>query len=83
MKEAKLYARPFNGGMSIYVKKDGRERFVMTHRKSNQLFFYLNTGRSLGEVRGFRPGPSRGGKKMGHSLEYIVRVADYVLREAA
>lgn len=79
MKGNVLYAKPHEGGMAIYVMAEGEAHFVMTHRKNNQLFFFLKDGRRLDEVKGYRPSRRMNEQAMSHSLEHIVRVVDYVL----
>ncbi|MDO4183195.1 MAG: hypothetical protein Q4E12_06295 [Coriobacteriia bacterium] len=77
-----LYAVPHPAGMAIYLRGGGGPpAYVMTHRKSRDLFRYLRPGRTLREARAFRPGRNAAQQKMAKSLAHVVRVADWVIAE--
>lgn len=84
MRKTMVHAKHHEQGMAIYVKKGTEDIFVMTHRKNNNLYFFLcDEGKSLAEIKEFRPNRKLGSQKLGHSLDHIVRVTEYVLAEVA
>lgn len=84
MRKTKVFARSHEDGMAIYVSQNGATSFVMTHRTNNDLFFYLcDDGKTLHDIKSFRPSRNRAQQRLGHSLEHVARLTEYVLEETA
>lgn len=84
MRKTMVHAKHHEQGMAIYVKQGGQDIFVMTHRKNSKLYYFLRDGgKSLTEIKDFRPGRNKGAQKMSRSLDHIVKVTEYVLAEVA
>lgn len=78
-----LIAKPVNNGMEIYVSLGGVAYFLMSHRWNSRLFAYLRDGKSLSEIRSFKPGRNQGMQKLHRSLAYMLRVIDSLSYECA
>lgn len=77
-----LYAVPNDRGMAIYLRdRAQRSVYVMCHRKNQDLFHYLRNGRSVRDVRNYRPGRNRAQQKMAKSLAHVLRVAEWAMAE--
>ena len=84
MRNIKVFAKQHPAGMAIYVEHHGETSFVMTHRKNNHLFFYLcDEGKSLHEMKFYRPGRNRADQAFSKSLSHVVKLTEYVIEEMA
>lgn len=78
----RVYARGHEEGMTIYVEQNGEHHYVASHRKSNNLFFYLcDDGKTVSEIRSYRPSRNRNEQRLAKSLAHVLRQTEYVLRE--
>lgn len=77
-----IFARSRNDRLEIYMRElNGNQTFLVTHRFNPTLFNYLKNGRTIREVRAFRPRRDRGEKSIEAALRHAVRVADWLLAE--
>ena len=53
----------------------------MQHRFNPTLFNYLKGGRTVKEIRSFRPGRSRGEQNMAWALRQTLKVAEWLAAE--
>lgn len=84
MKKTKVYARQHVEGMAIYAESDGVSTFVTTHRKNNNLFFYLcDEGKTIREMKSYKPGRSKAEQRFGKSLKHVIKLAELALDEFA
>ncbi|MBQ3385894.1 MAG: hypothetical protein IJG53_01075 [Eggerthellaceae bacterium] len=85
MKEQQVvYAWSNNDRLELYLRRgNGSRVFLMAHRFNPTLFNYLRNGRTVMELRAFRPGRGRGEKAMHSALRQAVRVVDWLAAEEA
>lgn len=85
MKEQQVvYAWSNNDRLELYLRKgNGSRAFLMAHRFNPTLFNYLRNGRTVMELRAFRPGRGRGEKAVEGAVRQILRVVDWLAAEEA
>ena len=73
-----------DGAFHIYLSFSGQEEYLLTHRRSSDLFFLLKDSPSLADLRRHRPwegkSPRRGNRLQG-SLGHLLNVVDDYLDE--
>ena len=85
MKERSVvYTWSNNDHLEFYLREpNGTRIYLMTHRFNPTLFNYLKNGRTVQELRGFRPGRNRGEKAMESAVRQAIRVVDWIAAEEA
>jgi len=85
MKERSVvYAWSNDDHLEFYLREpNGTRIYLMTHRFNPTLFNYLRNGRTVMELRAFRPGRGRGEKAVEGAVRQILRVVDWLAAEEA
>ena len=79
-----IYSWSKNDRLELFLRKsDGTRVYLMAHRFNPTLYNYLKDGRSLREVRSFRPGRNRGEQSIEAALRQVLRVVDWLAAEEA
>ena len=85
MKERSVvYVQSGADRLELYLREpNGRSTYLMTHRFNPTLFNYLRNGRTVKDLRGYRPGRNRGEKAIEGAVRQVVRVVDWLAAEEA
>ena len=74
-----IFCKTAKDKLELYVRQsDGSVVYLMTHRFNSTLYKYLKDGKTVRELRSFRPKRNRGQKAISHSLSQAVEVFDYL-----
>ena len=84
MERCVVFSRSRNDQLELYLRRpDGSQEFLVPHRFNPTLYNYLRNGRTVHELRTYRPGRNRGEKAIEGAIRHVVRVVDWLAAEEA
>lgn len=79
-----IFCKSHNDRLELYVRQaNGDDVYLMTHRFNSTLFGYLRNGKTVRELRSFKPKKNKGQQIIRHSIGEAVQVFDYLAAEMA
>lgn len=71
-------------GFDVYLNVSGTRHYLASHRPNSTLYFWLKSGKTLGELIRVKPGNSPAGQIIFHYTRHLLKLSEsYIKYELA
>jgi len=80
--KTKLHAKNSPHGLNIYIDISGKSHLLAVRRPNGSLYLWLKDGKTLGELKRFRPRRKRIDQKRHGYAQYLLKLVDDLVKSA-